>query len=58
MSRIIAILLSETVYFETFKHKSCGFETHSFKKENHGVSFFVYPWFLTSWFFSTLPPHG
>jgi len=24
-----------------FKYKSCGFETHSFKKENHGFLFFL-----------------
>jgi len=71
MSRIIAILLSETVYIETLekrslktqklpllKHKSCGFETHSLKKKTMGFFFSVYPWFLTSWFFSTLPAHG
>jgi len=39
------------------KQKSCGFETHSLKKKTMGF-FFVYPWFLTSWFFSTLPAHG
>jgi len=46
MSRIIIVLLSELLYIETFKNKSCGFETHSLKKENHGFLFFVYPWFL------------
>jgi hypothetical protein len=39
MSRIIIVLLSELLYIETFKNKSCGFETHSLKKENHGFLF-------------------
>jgi hypothetical protein len=43
MSRIITVLLSETVYIETLKNKSCGLETHSFKKENHGFLFFCLP---------------
>jgi hypothetical protein len=38
--------------------KGPGFETHSLKKKTMGFFFSVYPWFLTSWFFSTLPTHG
>jgi hypothetical protein len=43
MSRIITILLSGTIYIEIFKQKSCEFETHSLKKENHGFLFFCLP---------------
>jgi hypothetical protein len=50
-------ILNKIIRFSLNK-KAAGLKPTALKKKTMGFFFSVYPWFLTSWFFSTLPTHG